>query len=76
MSAPMSIEAQRNGHCPECDQPIWVGDWITPGPDGFKYAGWTHSNCPTDRALTTPVCVRCFQHKSLSGACGCIDGDA
>jgi hypothetical protein len=71
MSNPFAMRAQANGNCPECQQPIWIGDWISPGPEQFKYAGWVHSSCPTDRALNTAVCARCFQHKSIAGECAC-----
>jgi hypothetical protein len=70
LSEPTVIEARRPGTCPACEQPIHVGDRITPDPFDGAGATWVHEKCPLTRA-PRPVCTSCFMEIALNGECSC-----
>lgn len=67
----MTIEAQLNGVCPECDGRIRPGERIT------RYDvtdPWRHAVCPESTSLDfdpTTVCQSCFTVRAVNGACAC-----
>lgn len=49
------MKAEFSGVCPDCDQPIRVGDDIRSGDEG-----WEHVICPEPNL--PPLCTDCYLH--------------
>lgn len=69
MSSHAPLTARYETVCPDCGHSIREGDSITKANGPTQ--PWSHTHCPRESGTNTPVCGRCFQHTSISGACGC-----
>lgn len=67
----MTFKAKHDGLCVECKEAIYQGDdlvWV----DGQA----AHVDCQPDADkghVEGPTCPKCWQVKSVTGACGCED---
>jgi hypothetical protein len=68
----VSFRAKYNGWCVECEEPIRAGDEIQyDAADQVVHVSCAASDRTDVQGNPRPVCPRCFQMKSVSGACGC-----
>lgn len=61
----MTVLAQLESTCVDCDQRIRVGQPIVLAGG----AGWVHDECP--QMKPRPVCPSCFMEIPPSGVCSC-----
>lgn len=65
----MSFKAKYDGWCRECGEPIHAGEELK-----WDEGVVVHAECVPDAdkdEAPRPTCPKCWQVRSVSGACGC-----
>lgn len=69
----MSFRAKYPGRCPDCGDPIEVGDTLVATQDGLAVHEEDVRRSASE--LSREVCPRCFTEKAVNGACACDPED-